>query len=119
MKVYNLILCFFLVFSMLGSIRFIEDNDYFTESPLILHANLNNRGRDDSLKNVRVRFMVMDSDIIGVSGSSYLGANDITSKYAFSDVYKNDLPKGEHWVRIVAYSSTGQRTIRHRPIIVN
>jgi hypothetical protein len=119
MKIQSLFVCMFLIFGMFGSIRFIEDNDFFTESPIVLHANIDNRVNDESLKDVKVKFVVMDSGIYGVSGTSSLKANDITSKYAYSDVYRNDLAKGEHWVRITAYSSTGQRSIKHRPIIIN
>lgn len=118
MKVQNLIMCMFLVVGLFGSIRFLDDNDYFGQSPLVLHANVDNRKNSQSIDGLRVKFLVMDSEVMGVSGSSYLKGNDVTSKTVYTDIYSNDLQSGEQWVKIYAYGKNGERSIKYRPIIV-
>lgn len=118
MKIQNVIICMFLVFGLFGSVRFLDDNDYFGESPLVLHANIDNRGSENSIDGLKVKFLVMDSEVMGVSGRSYLKGDDVASKVVYTDIYGNDLSKGEHWVKIYAYGKDGERSIKYRPIIV-
>ena len=118
MKVYNFMLCMFIVLGLFGSVRFIDDNDFLGNSPLILHANIDNRESDRSVDGLKVKFLVMDSELMGTSGSSYVRGNDVTSKTIVTDLYGNELSAGEHWVKIYAYGKDGERSFKYRPIII-
>lgn len=114
MKYYSIFLSILLVFSLLGSIRFLDDNDFISED-IIVHANLKNRG-SDTIYNTKVKFLVLDDvEIRGASSSTHLDSGDKTSKIAYTD---NNLQPGEYWVRIYAYGDDGKRSIKHRPIII-
>jgi len=118
MKNYTIILSIFLVIGMLGSIRFLEDNDY-TSDIITLHANVRNRQSNDTLENVRVRMLVLENGgTLASSGQSNIKSGDVGSKIISTDLYGNALMPGENWVRIYAYDENGNRDIKHRMIIV-
>jgi hypothetical protein len=104
-----------MVFVLLGSTRFLDDNDYIQDE-IILHANLNNRGSIDAAEDVRTKFLVLGTDIRGTSSSSRIRSGGIMQDVIPLDA--KNLQPAEYWVRIYVYGENGQRHIRHRPIIV-
>jgi hypothetical protein len=102
----------------LGSIRFLEDNDYMDDI-MMLHVNVNNRGNDYNIKNAKVRFLVLDHGL-GYSSSTQntIRSGDMSTKIARGEVFSDNLEPGEHMIRIYVYGDDGVRRIRHRPIIV-
>ncbi|MCB9358694.1 hypothetical protein H6503_02070 [Candidatus Woesearchaeota archaeon] len=115
MKSYTILLSVLIVFAMFGSIRFIDDNLY-QESPIILHANIDNRGNENAVDNMRVKFLVLDDyGYAGTSSQNNVRAGDTAAKVAYG---YHDLEPGEYWVRIYAYGDDGERHIKHRPIII-
>ncbi|MFT4303219.1 MAG: hypothetical protein ACMXYG_01520 [Candidatus Woesearchaeota archaeon] len=115
MKTYGIFLSVLIVFSLFGSIRFLEDNDFISEE-IILHANIHNRNSENTMHNTRLRFIVLDDfGTRGVSSGTHVDPGKSTSKIAHS---QHNLEPGEYWVRIYAYSDDGRRSIRHRPIII-
>ena len=126
MKKTILILSLFMVFSLLlvsagnirmGSIRFLEDNDY-AKTGFTLHVNLDNRESMTEAKNVKMKFVVMDDTSIysATNGNDIMG-NDIQSRMIYTPFeYYDNLECGEYYVRIYAYGDNGVRRIKHRPI---
>ena len=112
MKINTFILTFFIVFAMISSIRFLDDNDFATDS-IILHANIDNRGSQATMRGARAKFVILDDATKMPSTQSNINGNDIDARTMSSDFYGNPVPAGEYWVRLYV-----ERHIRHRPIIV-
>jgi hypothetical protein len=113
------ILTILLVFSLMGSIRFLDDNQYLNGS-FILHANINNRGGQIDIQNAKLKYIILDSpDVIGTSKTSSVREGDISSKKAFGELQDIGIKPGEYMVRIYIYGNDGVRRIKHREVIIN
>ena len=119
MKKLEFILCIFVVFVVMGSIRFLDDND-FTSDGFAIHTNVNNRKGVSEIENVKMKYLFLDDgiDIAGSSSTTDLRGGDIGAKTVYYDIYNNEIPAGEYMVKIYVYGDNGVRRIKHRPIII-
>ena len=106
-----LICTILIVFVMIGSIRFIEDNDY-AKDEIILHANVKALPNND----FKLKYIIMDDgDVRATSHAS--GSNSVASRTMYSKLDENIKP-GEYWFRFYVYGDNGERRIKHRPIYI-
>jgi hypothetical protein len=118
MKLYTIFISIFLVFMTLGSIRFLDDNDYIGNL-VTVHANINNRDNNETISDVRLRFLVLDQGFVySSSNQNSIKDGAMSSRVATDNLYGSNLAPGEHMIRIYVYGDDGVRRIRHRPIII-
>ena len=112
---FELIFCILTVFLFMGSIRFLDDNDY-AQDEIILHANIRNL-HESSISNVKLKYLVLDGPgIFRSTSASDLGSRDTAAKRLQANT--RGMVPGEYYVRIYAYGEDGEKRIKHRPIII-
>ncbi|MFT4343478.1 MAG: hypothetical protein ACMXYE_01900 [Candidatus Woesearchaeota archaeon] len=130
MKIKAFILTFFVVTVMMGSIRFLDDND-FAQNSITVHANIDNRantlmdetGSIRTAQDVRMRWLLLDEPYLrGGSAQRSISGDSVGTRIANVDIDNHNLPPGEYMVRIYTYGNDGAgnniRRIKHRPIII-
>lgn len=106
-----------LIFSIaVGSIRFLEDNDYIDERFTLL-TNIDNTDQDAAIDGVKVKYLFLGNDMQGGSRAVRIGPGDNIANKIHAPL-EDSLPPGEYLVRIYVYSDDGDRRIKHRPIII-
>ena len=130
MKINVFILTLFVVTITMGSVRFLDDND-FARNSITVHANIDNRassladesGTIRSVQDVRVKWLLLDAPYIrGASAQRTIAGDSVGTRVVNADLDGYDLPPGEYMVRIYAYGNDGfgnnVRRIIHRPIMI-
>lgn len=115
---YSIIFSIFLLLGILGSIRFLDDNDYVSDV-VTLHANIDNRKANDDIDNAKVKYVFLDNiDIRGSSRTTEIHGGDVGVKVVSTYVRDYGLAPGEYMVRVYAYGDDGKRDIKHRVVVI-
>jgi len=117
MKISSLLIGTLVVLAMISSIRFLDDNDFASNS-IIVHTNIDNRVGDSTIRGARAKVVVLDDGVRMPSAQSNINGGDVSSRVMVTDFYGYPIEAGEYWVRVYVYEEDGERHIRHRPIII-
>ena len=106
-KNHKILFAMFLVFSLIGAIRFSDPADDL----FFMHVNVNNEG-DDDLESLSVKVLFYDLGIVLESTPFDLDDGGKTGKLIFWDIPR-DVKAGDYLVRITV-SNDDVREVRHR-----
>ena len=110
MESYKTLFVIFLVFGLIGAIRFSDTIDDL----FFMHINVNNEG-DDDLESLNVKVLFYDLGIIVESTPFDLDDGDSTGKLIFWDT--SNVAPGDYLVRI-SVSNDDVREVKHRIVTI-